>query len=220
MKSVIKELFIAIIVYLMIGYINEFTAENQIYHDINAPPLYDRGHNLLPLIPKNLPDIGLIIFILYFVVRWGIQYPHALINYLWILAFLFVGRVVLLSMTQIPPALPGCSTVEKGENLYFNVFRKDWNECLDYMYSGHTMHCVLVALFTLFLAPSNWEKILVILFTILELILIIGSRIHYTTDVLVGTLVTILIFFAWPGINNIWENIYKGGIYGVALGKL
>lgn len=71
MPPVIKELFIALMVYLLIGYINEFVAENQIYHNISAAPLFDRGHNILPLFSKNLPDIGLISFLIYFIVRWG-----------------------------------------------------------------------------------------------------------------------------------------------------
>ena len=217
MKPILKKLVIVIVFYFLIGYINEFVAENQVYHSINDPPLFDRGHNLLPLISKNIPDIGLTSFLIYFIVRWGIKYPNALINYLWIISILFIGRVFLLSVTQIPPALPGCSTVKEGESLYFNIFRKGWNECLDYMYSGHTIHCVLVALFTLYLSTNTFEKTLVILATVLELVFIIGSRIHYTSDVLVGTLVTILIFFSWPGIDNVLKHISQGGIYGAML---
>ena len=216
MKTIHK-VIIAIVFYLFIGYVNEFVAENQIYHNINAPPLFDRGHNLLPLLSKKLPDIGLILFIIYFIIRWGIQYPTTLVNYLWIISFLFIGRVFLLSVTQFPPALPGCSTIKEGDTLYFNVFRKGWNECLDYMYSGHTIHCVLVALFTIYLSTSMFEKGFIIIATLLELIFIIGSRIHYTTDVLVGTLVTILIFFSWPGIDNVIKQLYEGGIYGATL---
>ena len=217
MKPIIKNLAIAIVFYLLIGYTNEFVAENQVYHSINDPPLFDRGHKLLPLLSKKLPDIGLIAFIVYFILRWGVRFPTTLINYLWIISLLFIGRVFLLSVTQFPPALPGCSTVSHGDTLYFNVFRQGWNECLDYMYSGHTIHCVLVALFTLYLSKSGLEKTTIILALLLELIFIVGSRIHYTTDVLVGTLVTILIFFSWPGIDNLTKHIYSGGIYGTIL---
>jgi len=219
MKPIIKKLLIAIVVYLFITYINEFVAENQVNHSINEPPLFDRGHNLLPLVSKNIPDIGLTSFLLYFFFRWGINHPNALINYLYIMSILFIGRVILLSVTQIPPAFSGCSTVKKGDSYYFNVFRTGWNECLDYMYSGHTIHCVLVALFTFYLSTNTFEKSLVILATILELLSIIGSRIHYTSDVLVGTLVTILIFFSWPGIDNVMKYISQGGIYGNILKK-
>jgi hypothetical protein len=217
MKSVSKQLLIAIVIYLFIGYINEFVIENQVYHGIDNPPLFDRGHNLIPLLSKRLPDITLIIFLVYFIVRWGIRYPSSVINYLWIISLLFIGRVILLSVTQFPPALPNCSTVNDGDNIHFILFRKGWNECKDYMYSGHTIHCVLVTLFTLFLSPYTLEKILIIMATVVELVFIIGSRIHYSIDVLVGTLVTILAFFSWPGIENIIQHISSGGLYGSIL---
>jgi len=220
MKNIIVSLLFAIIFYLFIGYINEFAAENQIYHNINQPPLYDRGHNFIPLLSKNIPDIGLISFIIYFVFRWAIKYPTVLINYLWMISILFIGRVILISVTQYPPGLPGCSTVHKNDPINFKIFRKGWNECLDYMYSGHTIHCVLVALFTLYVSNSHFEKILILFLTFLEIIFIIGSRIHYTSDVLVATIVTILMFFSWPGIDNIFKHIYKGGIYGDILKKM
>ena len=178
MKPTYKSLLIAIVFYLLIGYINEFAAENQVYHDINNPPLFDRGHNFLPLFPKILPDIGLILFIIYFIFRWCINHPSTLVNFLWMVSLLFIGRVFLLTLTQLPPAVPGCSSVKKHEPLHFAVFRKGWNECLDYMYSGHTIHCVLVALFTLYLAANKFEILIVFLFLFIELLLMIGSRIH------------------------------------------
>jgi hypothetical protein len=213
MKSLKKQLLIAIIFYLLIGYINQFIAENQVYHNINEPPLYDRGHNLLPLLPKKFPDIGLAVILIYFIVRWGFNYPNILINYLWMISLLFIGRAFLLSVTQFPPALTGCSTVKENDKLNFTIFRKGWNECIDYMYSGHTIHCVLVALFTIYLTTYNSEKIIIIIATIIEIIFIIGSRIHYTSDVIVGALVTILTFYSWTGIEHILHHVRSGGFY-------
>jgi hypothetical protein len=214
MQAVTKQLWIAIVLYFLTGYINEFAAENQVYHNITNPPLYDRGHNFLPLLPKFIPDVGLVGLLMYFIVRWGITHPTTLVNYLWIISLLFIGRVLLLTATQVPPAVPGCSTVRNNEPLHYRIFSKGWNECMDYMYSGHTIHCVLIALFTLYLSTSIFEKTTIVLITIAELIVIIASRIHYTADVLVGTLVTILIFFSWPGVHNLLSHIHRGGIYG------
>ena len=212
-----KKLCLAAVFYFLVGYINEFVAENQIYHNINNPPLFDRGHNLIPLLSETLPNTGLALFLFYFIVRWGFNYPNSLINYMVIIGILFIGRVFLLSVTQLPPALPGCSTIKSGDKLHFRVFGKDWHECLDYMYSGHAFHCVLIALFTLFLSNNIVEKTLILLATFIELIFIIGSRMHYTSDVLVGTLISILVFFSWPGVGNVLKNIYNGGKYGEIL---
>jgi hypothetical protein len=207
----------AFTVYLSMIYINQFAAENQVYHGINDPPLYDRVHNLTPQLDKIYPDVGVALLMGYFVVRWGIPYPNVLINYLWIVSFLFVGRVILLSVTQLPPAIPDCSTKKKGDKLHFKLLKDKWIQCLDYMYSGHTLHCVLIALFTTYLSTNALEKGTIIVATLIEMVLIIGSRIHYTSDVLVATLVSILIFFAWPGIGNIKTHISAGGIYGSLL---
>jgi hypothetical protein len=216
-QSDIIALITAFSVYLIIGYINQFAAENQVYHNINEPPLYDRGHNLIPRLNKIYPDIGVSLIIGYFVIRWGIKYPNVLINYFWIVSVLFMGRVVMLTVTQLPPAIPGCSTVKKGDKLHFKLLKETWNSCIDYMYSGHTLHCVLVALFTMYLSTSVLEKGIIVIATLIEMALIIGSRIHYTSDVLVATLVSILVFFAWPGIGNIKTHVTAGGIYGELL---
>ena len=85
------------------------------------------------------------------------------------------------------------------------------------MYSGHTIHCVLIALFTLYLSPYSIEIIVVFIALFIELLLIIGSRIHYTADVFVASITSILIFFSWTGIENVWNNIYSGGAYGAKL---
>jgi membrane-associated phospholipid phosphatase len=85
------------------------------------------------------------------------------------------------------------------------------------MYSGHTFHTVLALLFILYLSKSTLEKSIVFVVALLNLTLIIASRIHYSCDVLVAILVTILIFYAWPGVDNVVRNILEGGIYGVML---
>jgi len=211
----IYSLIISIIVYLIISYINQFIAQNQIYPYEELPPLYDKLHNILPILSAHLPDIGLIFLVLYFILRWIIKDISILINFLWIVSLLFIGRAILISITKFPRILKYC----ENNNYCFNIFMKSWNKCPDYMYSGHTIHCVLIALFTLYLPCKYIEKIIIILATIIELIFIIASRMHYTIDVLVALLVTILIFFSWTGIDNIMTNIYNGGIYGKILQK-
>jgi hypothetical protein len=213
MYKITKHLLIAVVFYLLIIYISNFVAENQINHSINDPPLFDRGHNLLPIINKDLPNIGLVLFLFYFLFRWGSQFKDVLINYLWIISILFIGRMFIFSITQLPPAFKDCKSVTDSDFIHFNLFKDGWNECIDYMFSGHTMHCVLIAIFTLYLSKYTFEKVLIVLATIIEIVFIIGSRIHYSADVLVATLITILAFFSWPGINRVIKTVYTGGLY-------
>lgn len=214
-----KELLFAITAYLVVGYINEFTAENQVYHSINDPPLFDRGHQLFPTIASAYPNYLLIGLISYFILRWGIRYPRTAVNYLWMIAFLFSGRVILLTITQLPPPLPGCSTVAKNDPIHFKVLQKTWTECLDLMYSGHAIHAVLILMFVLYLSPYKLEKLAIFTLTMIELCFIIAARLHYTSDVLVASLVSVLTFVSWTDIDTIVHHWYHGGIYGRMLKK-
>ena len=208
---------VALFVYLAVGYTNQFATENTVSYVMDTPPLYDRGHNVLPLVPKLYADIAVVSIVAYFVLRWGIRYPKALENYLWIVAILFVGRVAMFTVTQIPPARPECSTRKPGDPIRYRVFQKGWKECKDLIYSGHTLHTVLALLFILYLSKSVLEKFIVTIAVGIALVLIIASRIHYTVDVLLATFITILVFFAWPGVDNVIDNILKGGLYGITL---
>jgi hypothetical protein len=215
-----KEVIFAIVAYLFVGYINEFTAENQVYHTVHDPPLFDRGHQLFPVISMNYANGLLIALLFYFLFRWALKHPSTLVNYLWMTTFLFIGRVVLLTVTQLPPPILGCSSVAKGDPLHFKLLQKTWTECMDLMYSGHTIHSVLIALFVLYLSPYAWEKIIISGLTLIELCFIIAGRLHYTSDVLVAALVSFLTFVAWPDISVVVHHWYHGGIYGQLLKKL
>jgi hypothetical protein len=210
---------LAIVFYLLVGYINQYVSENTVSHVIDLPPLYDRGHNAFPVISKTYPDVAVILIVAYFVIRWGIRYPKVLENYLWIVTVLFVGRVVMFSVTQLPPPHPGCTSKKQGDPKHYRVLRKTWMECKDLIYSGHTLHSVLVLLFVLYLSKSIFEKALLSVVVGITLVLIIASRIHYTVDVLLATFISILVFYAWPGVDKVIQNITQGGLYGITLSQ-
>lgn len=211
-------IIIALIAYLAVGYANSFAEKNQVLqYAIDHPALYDRLHNVLPVFPKLYADVIVIGLVGYFILRWGIRYPKIIENYLWIATVLFIGRVLCFTMTQFPPSRPGCTTRKEGGKIIAKPFVKNWQSCRDMMFSGHTLHSVLVLLFVLYLSKSYTEKSIVFIAVILELVFIIGSRIHYSVDVFVATLVSILVFYSWPGVDNVLKNIIDGGIYGVML---
>lgn len=216
----LEGIVIALILYGVVGYINQYVTENTVSHVMDYPPLFDRGHNAFPLVPKLYADVIVISIVAYFVLRWGVRYPKTIENYLWIVVFLFIGRVVMFSMTQLPPPLPGCSAKKPGDPKHFRVLKKSWKECKDLIYSGHTLHAVLVLLFVLYISKSVLEKVVVACAVVIAIVMIIASRIHYTVDVLLATLLTILVFFAWPGVDKVIENIRAGGTYGIMLSHM
>lgn len=68
---------------------------------------------------------------------------------------------------------------------------------------------MLIALFVLHLSKSVPEKVVVVIAVITELFLVIAGRLHYSADVSVAILVTVLAFLAWPGVDVIFDYLRK-----------
>ena len=202
----LKKIFLALCIYFFICYWNEFSNINFVNNSHNQPPLYDRVHHALPLISSSYCDWGLALFLIYFILRWGLQDLNILSNYLWIVAILFFGRFLCFTLTQYPPAVSNCADTKHTDPWRWTFFY-DTSYCNDYLFSGHTLHTVLILLFVLNLQAPIEEKIIIFVLTIVEILLILASRIHYTSDVIVAIILTILIFYAWPGVGKITDNI-------------
>ena len=75
-----------------------------------------------------------------------------------------------------------------------SAFNKIFNTCNDYMFSGHTVHVISFLLFILYFSKNIIEKIILICFAIFLLFIIINSRMHYTSDIIVAVIITFLLF--------------------------
>jgi hypothetical protein len=208
----------ALAAYLAVLYVSEFAVENQIYRMVHQKPLFDRGHNLFPVVPNLYANIVLIGLMVYFVARAAFQNNISILtNYMCMLVVLFLGRIVLLFVTQLPPPVPDCSTVKDGDPLHFVLLKSDWKECMDLMYSGHTLHSTLIFMFILYISKYPLEQFAIGMLVLVEYYLIIASRMHYTADVVVAVIVSILAFLSWSDISGLHKLWYYGGLYGRAL---
>jgi membrane-associated phospholipid phosphatase len=72
------------------------------------------------------------------------------------------------------------------------------------MFSGHTAHAAGIFLFTLFFSTYYSEKLAMLLSLLAIMITLIWSRMHYTSDVVVGFLLTVGYFFTAFEIEKIF----------------
>ncbi len=63
------------------------------------------------------------------------------------------------------------------------------------MFSGHTVHMTLITLFTIYYSENWIEKWIVGVNYFPYLLMIVASRLHYSVDVWIGSLLSILLFY-------------------------
>ena len=196
-------LFYVLIFYFIIVYINAWFAINAPDYEMHSPPLYDRGFNLLNGKISNIySEITLFGPMLFFILRWFFTNKNVLANYFLLVGSLLMLRVVVFMMTEVPSTSSKCTQKlwkrkQEWSPKHFKwlLTSADNNTCADNMFSGHTTHITAMTLFTLYYSKNIMEKALFVISTIATMILLVWSRMHYTSDVIIAVFITIGAFF-------------------------
>lgn len=201
-------LFVAAVLYFIVAYLNGFYAVNSIDKEPNMPPLYDRLYQIIPVISRSWPDNILLALILYFFVRWWFTNKTVLEHFFIIMTLIFTLRVVCFMVTEEPPPIKGCEKRTEGEptKSFLNMMKEIFyaRSCSDLMFSGHSAFTVLIMMYTFYYSKYSLEKMIIGIICAIELVLIIAGRLHYSSDVIVGSSITVLAFYSWQHIGSNW----------------
>ena len=180
--------------YIILAYLNSFIANNISLPEGVTPKLFDVGHYLFPEISTFYPDILFFSLLIYFIFRW--RNNHDLLKaFFLICSLLFFIRLLTFPVTQIPPAFNEADCFKPsadGPWIFFTFYSS--STCVDYMFSAHTFHLTIISLITLYNSKNYFEQILIPLSAIINLMIIIAARMHYTADIVIGFVLSILIY--------------------------
>jgi shingomyelin synthase len=168
-------------------------------------PLPDLFHNSFPDDMRNwheytdwMPFIPLILFI-------TLDKGKNLLQFLFLIGVVYVIRFIAFSITILPApsVICECEWETEPETFLRRMLNILYQEgCNDLLFSGHTSLMLMSTLFLIHycLDDSVIAKLFLIMYNILGIILIIGTKLHYSVDVYLATIITTLLFFSF---NNI-----------------
>lgn len=201
----------SMLAYLLIGIITIFVAENISNISYNRQTLFDFVHYHIPQFPDpSIPDAAVALAMCYMIVRWwhvDLRIPSI---YFYALTGMMFVRLFTFTITQTPPPrrlddkwrINHCKrTVLKHLGISFS---KISDTCIDNMFSGHAATLVSALCVILFFSKNIIEKVIASIFVTLTTIAIITSRMHYSSDVIVATVFSIL---------SVW--LLKSLVFGV-----
>ncbi len=169
-------------------------------------PLPDIYHSVLPNEMRNyheysdwMPVIPLVLFIILD------KFQHSG-EFIFLLALVYIIRFISFSLTVLPSPSRDCKC--EWENKPDTFLRKTLNlfyqeGCNDLIFSGHTSMMLLSSLFlSWYVFPHNRTALVtIVIYNIIGVIVIIGTRLHYSVDVFIATIICTLLFFAFHPIQ-------------------
>tara|TARA_B100000809_G_scaffold215616_1_gene220907 strand:- start:1 stop:642 length:642 start_codon:yes stop_codon:yes gene_type:complete len=188
-------LYHSIILYFIVSYLNSFVAYNLTLSKGIRPKLFDFGHFILPEISTYLPDIFFFSILFFFVIRWSKE-KDLLKMFFLICSLLFFFRLLTFPLTHLPPAYSlDSNCIQPNENgpwIFFTWYSQ--STCIDYLFSAHTFHLTIISLITIYYSKNYIEKLLIPLVCVINVILIIAARMHYTSDIIIALILSIILY--------------------------
>jgi len=175
----------------------------------NLPPLPDLGHELFPKMePESLGDTSMKMMVGIMLVcmatnknRWPL-----IIRFMLTVGTMYLLRIPTIWWTSLPPTENHCRYhFQEIEDIYANT----WlgirslgglnNHCGDLMYSGHTCmsSTIWITIFTYY-RHRPLIRLIISLLMFFTAIFLVGTRSHYTIDVWVAWLITVLVHKLTP----------------------
>jgi len=184
-----------ILLFTLSGFLDNFIASNAPRHQRYEKPLYDYGFEFFDnKLPEILPNILLGILLIYFLIRTN-KNIQILSSFIAILTFLYFIRAFIFLATEVPLTTTDrkCDYSTKWDFKHIKWFSfSNEDSCrIDYMFSGHTIYATLIMIYFILFGKSTIEKCTIGVLSIALMISLIGSRSHYSSDVLVSFFMTL-----------------------------
>ena len=194
-----------IILWILVELLDIFVAENIDYTEANKNTLPDIIHNNINIWPKTerLPSVLVISSFIYCLLRLVSINTNLIALLLLTSIILRLCRILVYSSTLTPSAMAKEYNHCKTHLLkYIGIsFNKEKDTCADNMFSGHTLSLSVPIVILVIFSNYLYEKIGLILYLFVTSFLIINSRMHYTSDVIIANLLAI-------GFVNVFINLF------------
>ena len=195
----IKLLIFSIIAYILSSLLTIVVSENIADVETHNHTLHDIVHSNFSIFPSEKRCNYIVYtYIGYHIIRWGLEDHKKISLYFLSLACLLLMRIITFTVTQTPPPryeddkwrINHC---KRNVLSHIGISFNDVNyTCIDNMFSGHAAHIVVAASIILLYSNNNIERIIVSIITLISLFSIVSGRLHYTSDVVVSTIVSFL----------------------------
>lgn len=165
-------------------------------------PLPDIYHTVLPTKMREwheyadwLPIIPLVMFL-------AIDRFKNAGDFITMISLIYLMRAISFSLTVLPSPDTSCKCEwEDTPNTFLrsilNILYQEG--CNDLIFSGHTSMMLMSSLFIMYyyLQGKYLQQFMLIMFNCIGVFVIIGTRLHYSVDVFIATIITTLLFFAF-----------------------